>query len=666
MSRAVIDQPGIRIIVIGLLLSVFLGLALSTQISQTRIQAYLNKSIELLHPDFYVDYATANIHLSRWGLPFPALVIQEIRMSPRSTLCQSSQIFIDELEIPVSILTILGFSKAIEKIRINQVELRLSDIDRCLVVKKTGSKTINNSNITSESIVTNLNETDLKDIFSNKANAELKEIYIDKLKVISNYKTDQPVLLRQLNLDLFYVQNYLSELRIRSKINALKDARSDVYFLNSDLVAILRNVEGNQIESVIEINGKLLDGDVRFFSHSFTGSNKISYELGLKRVSIKVLTPIIDNYNFSRSINLEKTPISISFFNTGKIFLSEKVNTDAKFKNIQINVESGSLTTDELELSYTDDKFTIKPFELVIRSIPLSSLKNIESLKSKLDSFDSLGDLSGNFKYKNEKLYKASGVVKGARVIFSNRSRRDIQSIDQIDIEVSRSENKTKFSADNFVLNNEKVAGYFWALYDAETLGASGQLKVSDIKLNDRIWDQFTLVEQSPKLEVLWNYRKDNKETHDVAIQIDKVALPGLKLEKLKVDIHQIFSKSIDENRLSVMIKPEKLSADRNFLQQDAVKQVLNSKNGFKFDNLNSKRTSLSLFGTNWKNINFKLNSYFLSELSAKSDTHLIAEGTVKHEKGLMAELVLQNRKSVFKFNLLSNQDEKVIIKPVL
>ena len=113
MSRAVIDQPGFRVSLVGMALSLFIGLAIQTQISDTRVQKYLSHSIDRLQKDFIVDFGSAQISLSRWGLPLPYLHIHKIRLSPKNNLCQSSQIYIDALEVPFSLGIIFGNNKSV-------------------------------------------------------------------------------------------------------------------------------------------------------------------------------------------------------------------------------------------------------------------------------------------------------------------------------------------------------------------------------------------------------------------------------------------------------------------------------------------------------------------------------------------------------------------------
>lgn len=718
MRRAVVDQPGIRIIAIGLVLSIFLGLALRSQISDTRIEGYLNKATNRLQKDFFVDFESAKVNLSRWGLPLPTLVIQNIRLSSKNPLCQNSQIFIEELEVPISPLTILGYSKSIPKVRINELELRLSDIEICL-----SSTNLSNSEVNSETNSEVLEESkaiapkssskvkldnekleieknrqkanqvlsgepkegegQVKNIFLNDTKADLKEITIEKLKIISNKNPSQPVFLKQINIELLYSQNHLAEVQVKSKLNALKDARSEVYFLNANLNAFFKAKENNEMESVIKLNGKLLDGDIQFFAHSFTGSDKVSYELALDKVSARALAPITSGFlsdknenntnennsstqlNFERYINFEKAPVSISLNNTGNVFLSKKSKIISKFSNVLIHIENGQLKIGEIELDYMDSKLLIKPFSLSISALPLSKLKTIEPFKNKLDSFETLGTLSGFFDYTNETAYKMKGEIKNIQVVFSNRGRRDLQNVERVGVEIARNANELKLGLTDFIINNEEIDGELRGRYDFFNYNIQAQLKMSGVTLNPNIWEQFTFVEQSPKIDFIWNYSKLKQEIHNIKIGVEELALPGVQLTNLNIDINQIFSELLHENKLNVNIKPNKIIGDQNFLNHKLVNQILIPKYGFKLSALNSIKTSLVINGRDWKNVEFILESYFLSDPALKADTHLSLKGDINAQKGLKAQLVLQNRKSNFKFDFYKNNDEEILIKNI-
>jgi hypothetical protein len=670
MSRAVIDQSGFRVVIIGLALSVFLGLALRAQISESRIQSFLNRSVDRLQADFFVDYDDARVNLSSWGMPIPTLVIKNIRLSPKATLCQSSQIYIDELEVPISFSMLLGLNLKIPKIRAKEVELRLSDIDKCIsrknaknevdiISSETNAKTQKEVNTESQATT----DPSFKNIFSNKTKAELNEVSIEKLKIISSKNPNQPFLFKQMSVELVYNINRLSEVHIKSKLNALKDSRSDVFLLNANFESIFKTKENKEVESIASFNGKLLDGDIQLFTHNFIDSKKISYELALEQVSVKALFPFFENTDLDKNINFEKTPISVSFVNSGDIYLTEKTSLDSKFKKVQINFENGLLKTNEIELNYSDSKFSFKPFEISINALSLSKLKNIEGIKEKLDSFDSLGYLTGSFDFKNENSYVIKGNVKNIQAVFSNRGRRDLQAIDSVDVSVERNLNNLQVVASKFFIAGEMIDAKFEALQDLNSNTSSAVLKINNASLNNKIWEQFTFVEQSPKFSVLWNYKKSIFETHNVNLYVDKLGLPGVKLENLNIEINQVLDVNAEKSSLYVMIKPSRLVADQSFLDNKTFKKIFNIENGFTQDSFSSNKSSLQITGTDWKNINFNIDTYFLSEATAKPDSHLNFKGSVKYEIGLEGKVLLQNKTGLFKFDVVGSPDEEIVIK---
>ncbi|MEK7723072.1 MAG: hypothetical protein AAB336_01870, partial [Acidobacteriota bacterium] len=108
---------------------------------------------------------------------------------------------------------------------------------------------------------------------------------------------------------------------------------------------------------------------------------------------------------------------------------------------------------------------------------------------------------------------------------------------------------------------------------------------------------------------------------------------------------------------------PNRFFGDESFLNQELVSQVLNEDYGFKLSELKSVKTNLSLFGSDWKNVDFNLDSYFLSDSKQKTDTHLSLKGGIKFQQGLTAQLVLQNRKSNFKFEIIKNADDEFVVQ---
>lgn len=671
MSRAVIDQPGIRIIGIGLALSLFLGLALKSQISSSRVKEYLDSSIARLQSDFYVDYGSAEVNLSNWGMPLPALSIQNIRMSPKSNICQSSQIFVNELEVPISVSVLLGFNKTIPKIRIKEIELRLNDIEKCLEENNIQASLPkeHKSESDSGSSSTNIKKDEVSDgkienIFKNETQTELKEVYIEKLKIISSKKTDQPILLKQINLDLGYADNKLSSLKIKSKLNAFKDIRSDVYFLNANFNSeFISKPESNEIETHLNVAGKLLDGDIKLAVYGLKSTKKISYELGVEQVSIKALAPFINN---PEAIAIfEKTPISVNFASKGDIKTEDKLSIKAKVLRAVINVDSGFLKLNELEFNYVDNKLTLMPFTLSVEAVSLSKLKNIEALKKQLDSFESLGELSGQVHFASFDDVSAQGSLKNILAIFSNKGRRDLQRIDNMDVQIAKKNSETKLIAENFVINNEKTLGRLELKHNSDRQETTAQFKLSGAVLEPKVWEQFTYVEQSPRVDLIWNYKKSKYENHSVKLHLSKINLPGMLLDNLNVDLEQSIDPDEKESSLKLSIKPGYLETDKTFLDNSVINQVLNLNKNFKVSHLTSTKTNLVFSGMDWKNVDFHLDSAFIPDKNLKAETFIDFKGTAKYRSGINSLLLIHNKLFSSKYELFTDAEDRIAVKPL-
>ena len=135
MSRAVIDQPGMRVVGFGLILALIFGFILRSQISSQHVEKSLQRSVQILEKDFSVDFDMAEVRLSKWGLPLPHLIIAKLRISPKEKKCHNSQIYIDELEVPLSLKNLFMTEKAVDLVRAKHVEVRLSEADSCFSQK---------------------------------------------------------------------------------------------------------------------------------------------------------------------------------------------------------------------------------------------------------------------------------------------------------------------------------------------------------------------------------------------------------------------------------------------------------------------------------------------------------------------------------------------------
>lgn len=676
MSRAVIDQPGIRVVAVGLAISLFLGLALRTQISDTRLKGYLNKAIERLQKDFILDYEKANINLSKWGLPFPVLEISNIRMSPKTQNCRNSQIYVDEIEIPISISTLLGLNSKIPKIRLRNVEFRLDDQDNCFSGSNTAVETEKKQSAmqgeSSElvdlpvpavpSVEKPKKPGGVTEVFQRNTKAELSEVYIEKLKLIFSKKPEQPLVLKQVNVKLDYEENKLSGLSIKSRVNAIKDPRSDIYFVNADFTLMAKPLEAGHVDVITSIDGKLLDGDVQLFIHHITGNPKITFELAVDKVSAKALFPLISSDYQKNTSFAQKVPISVSFKNTGEAYLGKYPKIESSFKKILFNIENSSIRANEVALVYIENKLIVQPFEVLIDSLSLTKLKNSDVFTGRLDSFESLGVVSGRIAYQDDNNVKFDGTLRNLEVVFSNRGRRDFQLIDEINFNLKRQSKTYSLDAHSMVVNSEKVGGMLSASHNLLDSSTSVNMKLTGLVLNKKVWEQFTFVEQSPKMNLNWIFKRGNVETHELKLNADSIELPGVLFSNLNVDIKQLIAAEVEKSSLTVQIKPTKILTNQKLFDNAYVSTAIDSSLGLGNQSFSSDKFIVNMSGYSWQNLKFNLDTHLL-ETQQKQPLHVSLKGSTDRNKGLDSRLLISFKNKDYRFNFTTLNDE-LSLKP--
>lgn len=671
MSRAVIDQPGLRITVIGFALAVFIGLALRSQISDTRVQGYLNQAVERIQKDVSVDYQSARVNLSKWGLPFPVLEIMQVRLSPKNGNCRNSQISVDEIEVPISLSVLLGLTAKVPKIRLRQVEVRLSDLDQCFVTTAASNESVSKNISTlqpqgseNEVQVTNEKTADATKIFNTTTGAELSEIYIEKLKIIHSRMPEQPLLLKQINVVLQYDSRGLSELEILSKLNALRDSKADIYYLNANMNLLLKRPEdSSRVDVSFGVDGKMLDGDVQFFTHFKQNDPQINYELLVNKVSAKAFLPFIQGDLRKKVSFLEKVPASVGFKNTGQIELGHVTRVESKIRKIDIIIENAQMKSNELSLIYDGHKLEVKPFELLIDSMPLSRFKQTDSLKSRFDSFESLGVLSGKLKYTSENLIQFDGLLRQLEVVFSNRGRRDLQRIEEMSFHLRKKESKIRLVADSIVVDHEKIDGEIVVDFDADLYTLGAELELSGVLLNKRVWDQFTYVEQAPRIDIKWNYHRTSYDEYTLKLAANKIDLPGVSLSNIKMDLQQTIDG--DRSHLALSIRPATLTTTERLYDNEYVSQIFNQSFGAADKVFSGEKVAITMKGQDWHNLNFTAEAHLVASGDRKTPLLLDWKGQAGTSTGFRSQLNVSQKDQKHKFELNLTDNQKLDLRKV-
>lgn len=680
MNRAVIDQPGLRVLVFGLLLALFLGLGLRSQISTERVGKSLQRSVQILEKDFLIDFDGAQVRLAKWGLPLPHLVVSKLRVSPRKSHCQSSQIYIDELELPLQLKHLFSRDKTIDLIRAKNVEVRLVDLETCFANEKTDKAEKKNRPQKAEASTAVMTGEDFAsgssaltspasatNIFSQKTGTRLKEIAIDQLKVITSKNYDQPIVFKQLKFFLNYEEAKLSQVDVRSRVYAIKDSRSDIYFLISDLNAQIRPMKADKsnpeqnVETTLQLKGRLLDGDLQVFLQASTQNKKASYEVTTRNVSLKAYGPLL--MRNMKDMPFDKWPLSTSFYMVGEAQQVGELKAFFKFKNFEAVGENMRLDFPEMNFEILNGHSVLRPFQVTLNHLPLAPVKAILAEQYDFQSVESLGVMNGLLKYEDHKHWSFDGEIQKTELIFSNRGSREIELIDSVAVNLAYKADQLNFKLDNLTVHQNQISGGLEGEFVKDPLSLQLSLDIEGQVLNEKIWKQLTQVSQNPSVKLVWNYKKTNEERHQIKISSPEMEFQGFKLADVQIDFMQLVAE--ETRSLALSLKTSKAEIRTPELNVNISKAFFNEETGLSNAEVyTALKTQIGMQGSNWKNMNFDLDTILFDADGVKSLEHLKAKGEWRSDSSLSGVASLQNPRRTLKYNLLKKNKNEIDFVP--
>ncbi len=658
MSRAVIDQPGLRVTLVGLFISLSLGLILKSQISPARVQVQLQKAVSRLEKDFIVDFEEAHINLANWGLPWPRLEINRVRLSPKKNSCQSSQIFIEQIEIPLSWSALLFSQSIVDVVRAHNVELRIGDLENCIAASTPSAPAAHAKKIVGAALEPS-NESNL---FQRPNHSQLKEIIVDQLKVIIKDQSQQPLAFRQLHIQFDYESETLASVTAQSQLLAIKDSRTDTYFLVSDLNVKFKAQGKKDFTGELSLKGRMLDGDLQLTAQYNSALQKVAYELATHQVSIRAFLPLIQ-LGENRGL-FDQWPVGITLNVTGDSIVGAKTQHSVHVKKFEVIGEQTLIQTEPIEIEVTNNEVKPGAFKAAIVRFPLNQLRGLQSFKNSLNSFEDVGQMKGDLVFNSDVDWRLGGVVEGTRLIFSNRGTREIQTIDSIQFQASSKNNLFSLALNDFQVNQSLINGQLEAHYNPANKNLTAQMQAAGHILNARIWKQLTQIEQSPDLKLNWTYKKSLDERQQVSLSTPKINFEGIEVNDLNIDFVQ---GATDDGTRTLALSAKAASAEIAIatVKSPIVLALFNADTGLTGTQYLAHRIQLGLKGSHWKSMKFDFDLDLKNHEDEKQTAKLKAGGGWNEDNSIDATAVLINGAKQIKFAVIRSGQDDVILSPL-
>ena len=536
MRRAVIDQPGLKVIVLGLLISVFVGLAIRSQITQSKIQDRLLKIVHEFEQkkenrNISIDFSEARLMLSDWGFPFPHLSLKDIKISFLSHDCIDNQIYIESLDLPFSWFNLLkGYGSEIDTVRAGVIELRLDHPDQCLADFKATRVTTNQTEIHKS---LKIPETNNNPSINEVKLTQHLNLYIEKLKIVDKHNYNIPVLLQTVILKFDLDGSQIDAADLKSQLYLFRDSENSLYKFKSDFNFNYKKNSEGLITSAAQIRGKLIDKAFEIDLTYDPKLNKILIAHTMNELSVKALMSLTNNQNIRAQSQWDSVSgLSISSRGEGEYDMTQKTLNFYKIFDIILASNQSSVSIKEIHINSLKP-ILFEPFVISLNEFDLEKLKSIPAFNSIQKSINNFGTISGAIAVNSESDISGEGSVKGLELIFSNRGQRAYQKIDELLFTMTPRD----FLIHGITLQGVPTQGTLKVHYEDDAAHQfsriQAQADISQIKLDDTVFSIFSFTQVKPTTISLALHFQENQL--NAKINFDQLASNAIEIRQLDV-----------------------------------------------------------------------------------------------------------------------------------
>ena len=545
MRRAVVDQAGLRVVMIGLILSLFIGLIFKSQIRSSVVKARLQQSIVRLQKDVNIDFESVEVRLSEWGIPRPVIEIRGVRISPLKANCQENQIYIDNLSFPLSFNLLFSPNKVISTVRVSLLEVRAKNTRQCFSKNFSTENAIANREVLAGRKVSSETTTAaaspvVKEVVTSNQTIEklrnfkshLNEIKIDRLRIIAVDKMNTAVDFNAVQVLFKYEKERLNELSIQSQLAAFKEADKSYYLFKSDLKVLAKLDEKPAVTA--EFKGLVVDRPFQLKLKNDLQKNSIQFLGEISGISLKAINYIVKVERPQTEVYDFLSGSSMTGFLTGEYYIDER-KYEANLKDIKIVVGGGVAEINDIfVIGKSDEKAQIKPFDVQLSHIELTKILSHSTFDSIRPSIQNAGYISGLVQFMDVNNFKVKSLIEKTSFVFSNKGQRVPQVFDSFNLHASLDPQKISLNVNDFILDSQKIHGFLKYSHQTESGDKSLSVDLEGHLLKPDTVKLFTGKASDPEIRLL--FATDLKNNLKGSAQIDKISINQFDITKLNLD----------------------------------------------------------------------------------------------------------------------------------
>lgn len=659
----VAEQPGFKVLIYAIGLSVLFFVLIQTFISPSKIKNKIDQNLKFIPSSVELKFKTSHISFSDGFFPRFALIVKDIIITESKICSEPVIVQIDELIVPLQFSDLIQKQISFKKIIIGTVELNLkNNFTHCLQTQNQNNfefknqQSKNETNSVQRQVWVKLKKINKKQEINIKQKQSIQDIELSVSKLNIHSQTQGEFDLSFSDLRIQHNQKNSNDLQVTAKVHFLKDPTFGGFLTHANLSLEYKNLPyaemtthlfGNWREGYFSLTHLYRPEEKSFLLSTDIKHIPINMVLGqLSRIGLKTKKIYGDEVWLSAQSEIQGD--SDHFF-----------NAKGMIKNLRFEGSLGEVQADEIQILKLEP-FVVSPIEFNFSNLSVSKLFDLFKYKPS-SVFGNLGLLKGQLNWKSNDDFKVEGILSGLEFIFGNKGRREVQIVNNIQSELIFEKGlwNLNLSQEEGESDHRSVKKF--------NVKSSRQLqkyeinfRADNLELSNKVVDLLTQGGYLLPVSLQLHLRADLGDIRWVQGQLK---IPGLQLEDTTMKHLKI---NLDTNKIgdySARVSLESLSSKKSegvypFLEKILTESIddidLNQSEAIVLEKLYAQLKTNDFKSTQWR---------LLSSQIKSSEVNLFSEGSWNDQGALEGQLLVKNKKTTAKWSLTGNQNKIITTK---
>lgn len=517
----VTEQPGMAILISGLLVSFIIGYTAKSILSPSRVRARIEKAAGQIHKNVNVKFDSAHFSFSEGILPRFEVVISKVKMDSLEECWAAPVLEVNELRLPLSLTNMIRGRSPIQKIQADVVKLELRE-----KLKDCGDKTSANTEELRPVPLMSLSPSEQ----AQKYRDDVRHISVQNLKIIADKYPQFSSELQNINIKVKSFEPKIIE--VTAKTHFLKDVQVGDYLSYANLFVQYKESPQPTIQS--HFFGNWREGHYSFIGSYILDERALALETDLKHIPLSQILSTLEKYKLtSKGLNGRQVWISSKARIAGPIDEIRHLPLDVR--DLLMEGDLGELKVDHIEVR-SIEPLQYSPISVDVKKLDIAKLLVLLNRTKDTNMLGQLGEFTGRAEIFSDQKMNMWGEHKGLEFVFSNKGQRELQTIESMEGDVSLEGDQWKFLIKKLDPLGGKFRGSISLKADRDFKDVALKTVVDELQFAEPVQNLMTNGGNIGPLNLRADIRLKNGELSYLKgiMQLEEMSVEGLDFGKTK------------------------------------------------------------------------------------------------------------------------------------